>query len=101
MIPMEIKDTAETGRIEAILSDESDWNLFDQIADSIAVEFNGYWIEKLDGLDNRYWDIAIEGIILTLHLEHYLGISLFPKYNEVKAKLLIQKIVKFLETKKL
>lgn len=96
---MEIKYNSENGKFEANLSEDSDWNLFNRIADLIANEFNAYWIEKVDGLDNRYWNIAIESIILTLHLEHYLGISLFPKYDDVKAKFLIQRIGNYLEAK--
>lgn len=95
---MQIKYSSENGKFEANLSDESDWNLFNRIADLIANEFNGYWIEKADGLDNRYWDIAIENVILTLHLEHYLGISLFSKYDDVNTKFLIQRIGNYLET---
>jgi hypothetical protein len=34
-------------------------------------------VNKLDGLDNRYWDFYIEGYPITLHLQHYLGISLY------------------------
>ncbi|WP_235661510.1 DUF3630 family protein [Pseudomonas coronafaciens] len=36
----------------------------------------GRWIEKLDGLDQRYWDLLVDENTLTLHLEHYTGISI-------------------------
>ncbi|MHC8338647.1 hypothetical protein [Pseudomonas sp. HLT2-19-2] len=29
-----------------------------------------------DGLDQRYWDLEVEGQVITLHLEHCLGIML-------------------------
>jgi hypothetical protein len=29
-------------------------------------------------LDQRYWDFEAAGGRLTLHLEHYLGITLYP-----------------------
>ena len=74
---MRVEYTNRGGRIEAQLSDQADWKLFNRIAKLIQKEFNGTWVEKLDGLDQRYWDIVIGNIKLTLHLEHYLGISLF------------------------
>lgn len=35
----------------------------------------GYWKKKIQGLDQRYWDLMVGEQTLTLHLEHYLGIS--------------------------
>lgn len=95
---MKVKYKSENGKIEANLSEYSDWELFNRIADLIAKEFKGNWIEKADGIDQRYWDIEIENVVLTLHLEHYSGISLFPaKANDVNAKFLIQRIGNYLE----
>jgi hypothetical protein len=97
---MKIKYETENGRFEARLSEKSDWKLFNQIADSVAEEFNGCWVKKVDGLEQRYWDVEIEDVRLTLHLEHYLGISLFPtKDGDEKAKYLVQRIGNYLETK--
>jgi hypothetical protein len=97
---MKIKYETQNGRFEARLSEKSDWEVFNQIADSITEEFNGRWIEKVDGLDQRYWDIEIENERLTLHLEHYLGISLFStKDGDEKAQNLVQRIGNYLETK--
>lgn len=70
------------GRCEALISENPDWELFDQVAELIVRNFNGRFLEKLNGLEQRYWDIEIEGEVLTLHLEHYLGISLFPQVKE-------------------
>lgn len=67
------------GRCEALISKNSDWRLFDKVAGLIVKKFKGRLVEKLDGPDQRYWNIEVEGEILTLHLEHYLGISLFPR----------------------
>ena len=33
--------------------------------------------EKLDGLDQRYWDFIYNNCLLTLHLEQYLGLSIY------------------------
>jgi|SRR5918992_1324398 hypothetical protein len=70
------------GRCEALISESTDWRLFNKVAKLIVKKFNGRLVEKLDGLEQRYWDIEIEGEILTLHSEHYIGISLFPQNKE-------------------
>jgi hypothetical protein len=49
------------------------------VADAILSKFKGKLVEQLDGLDERYWDIEIGKKIITLHLQHYLGIMLFPE----------------------
>ena len=98
MILMKIEYTIENGKIQANLSKKSDWDLFNHIADLIAQEFNGTLVKKIDGLDQRYWDIEIENILLTLHLEHYLGICLFPDQEIDKANKLVREIGCHLET---
>ena len=48
----------------------------------LSEAFNIHWITKIDGLDQRYWDFEFKGTILTLHLEHYAGISIFVEKSE-------------------
>jgi hypothetical protein len=60
------------------ISEESDWSLFERVAALLQTRLRGRWIERLDGLDQRYWDLKAGGGSLTLHLEHYLGITLYP-----------------------
>jgi hypothetical protein len=59
------------------ISEQSDWSLFERVAAFLLAGLRGKWIERLDGLDQRYWDMEAGGGRLTLHLEHYLGITLF------------------------
>lgn len=97
---MLVKYSTEGGRTEAHLAGRADWKLFDRVADLIGKEFNCRPVEKLDGLDQRYWDLAFGDVKLTLHLEHYSGISLFAaKDNEniSAANQLVQKIGAYLE----
>lgn len=68
----------ESGQVEAQLGRISDGKLFRLITKTIEKKFDVQWLQQLDGLDQRYWDFKIKGEILTLHFEHYLGISLFP-----------------------
>lgn len=65
-------------RLELHISDVSDGALFKEIGEILRRGLDGSWLEKLDGLDQRYWDLKVRESILTLHLEHYLGIMLFP-----------------------
>lgn len=74
---MPITYTLMDSAIEAQITSVSDWDLFDQICTFIQHEFGGVVSKQLDSLDQRYWDFTIEKVPLTLHLEHYLGISLF------------------------
>ena len=70
------------GRLELDISDDSSWTEFERLARHISAAFEGRIEAKIDGLDQRYWDIEIEGEVVTLHLEHYLGICLFAAKAE-------------------
>jgi hypothetical protein len=60
------------------VSEASDWSLFDRVARTLEVGLRGTWTEKLDGKDERYWDLVVGEGKLTLHLQHYLGITVHP-----------------------
>ena len=79
---MKVEYSWKDGRCEALISEDPDGRLFNGVADAILTKFNGQLVERLDGLEERYWDIDIGGKIVTLHLQHYLGIVLFPTNNE-------------------
>lgn len=57
------------------ISEKADWKLFEQVAQVLEEGLGACWKTKLDGLDQRYWDLLVDGHTLTLHLERYLGIS--------------------------
>jgi len=71
------KSDGETYR-QIEVSDSSDWSLFERVAKRLTSGLRGKWIERLDGLDQRYWDLEAAGGRVTLHLEHYLGITIYP-----------------------
>ena len=91
----EIQLTEKSGKSELHISSESNWTLFDRIAETLERELNGIWVEKADGMDQRYWDLKIENEVITLHLEHYLGISAFSNSKSLllRAKPLIESIL--------
>ncbi|PVZ42459.1 DUF3630 family protein [Pseudomonas sp. CC120222-01a] len=63
------------------ISEIADWEYFESVAQVLEQGLGGCWKEKLDGLDQRYWDLVVGEQTLTLHLEHYLGISVFVPDN--------------------
>ncbi len=93
---MKILYSRKDERLEIEISDDADWQLFKRVADAILNKFRGKLVERLDGLDERYWDLEIGDSLVTLHLQHYLGISLFAASKE--ANDLIQQIGEYLET---
>jgi hypothetical protein len=66
------------GNVLVWVSRESDWTVFDRSADLLAEAYRGRWSEQADGLDQRRWGLVVGDVKVALHLEHYLGISLFP-----------------------
>ena len=75
--------TARSGRrenrAEARLSKSADSFKFRRIARTICSQLAGEVVEQVDGVDARYWDIEVQGEVLTLHLQHYLGISIWAR----------------------
>ncbi|MEE4915475.1 hypothetical protein V2K41_14440 [Pseudomonas alliivorans] len=78
--------------MELHISDASDWALFNAIVATLEQGLGGEWLVKADGLDQRYWDLAVQGGVMTLHLEHYLGIMLLvenePANPDLDARLM-------------
>ena len=79
---MKIKYYEDKTSINVELYKDSDEKVFRLIADELSKKFKVKWIEKIDGFDQRYWDFRFKGILLTLHLEHYLGIMIFAIRSE-------------------
>ena len=60
---------------------KSEWSTFDLMANKLLIHLSAILINKLDGLDERYWDFDLNGNVITLHLQHHLGIVLFYENN--------------------
>jgi hypothetical protein len=70
----EYRDTSN--RLSIDLSNVDHDKLFQKYAKILETEFNGKIIEKLDGLDQRYWDFDIEGNVVVIHSDSMVGISI-------------------------
>jgi hypothetical protein len=92
----------EEGRIfSAELVRDSDGSVFQLIADELTEAFNIQWKAKFDGFDQSYWDFEYKGITLSLHLEPFLGISIFvkkPNTNIKNAKKILEEIGEHFKT---
>lgn len=82
------------GSPELIISDDSNWSVFERLSDAICVEFGARVVEKIDGLDERYWDLKMTDGMVTLHLQYCLGISLYAQTTD--GEVLVRKIGDFL-----
>lgn len=89
--------TTRRGRLKLIIADEADWTEFEHLAGAILARFDARIVEQLDGSDERYWDIEVADQRVTLHLQHYLGISLLAP--SAKDESLVRSIGQFLEAK--
>ncbi len=79
---MDVKYYDEENIYNVELFRDSDEIIFRLIANELSEAFDVEWKTKLDGFDQRYWDFNCKGIALTLHLEHFLGISIFFEKTE-------------------
>lgn len=54
----------------------------------------GVWKERVGETDTIYWDLRVGDATITLHLEHFLGITVFPtegaKASDASVELLAQ-----------
>jgi hypothetical protein len=75
---------------EIDLSSNSDE--FEIISNILEEKLKIKFTKKLNGLDQSYWDFKYKGNRLTLHREHYLGVSIFIKDKEksIDSDILIQ-----------
>jgi hypothetical protein len=88
--------TTRQGHLQLVIADEVDWSEFERLAGAICARFDARIVERLDGPDERYWDLEVADQTVTLHLQHYLGISLdAPSAKDVS---LARSIGQFLET---
>jgi len=70
-----------------LISNEADNALFDSLLDRLKTEFKAEFIERVEDLDSKYCDFKITDIVLTIHQQTFIGITLFPKeLNEASKK---------------
>ncbi len=74
-------NSQETYNLEITKTPNS--RVFTQVANFIVNKLHGELIKQLDGIDQSYWDFKINESIVTLHSEHYLGISVYGKKSKV------------------
>jgi hypothetical protein len=63
---------------QIVVSNTSSTDLFQSVAGLLSSHVPGKWTARMTGLDQAYWDYESDGGKITLHLEHYMGISIYP-----------------------
>jgi hypothetical protein len=86
--------TNTKGCFELDISPHADWREFERLASQICQGLGAQITSRLDGLDARYWDLAISGRIVTLHLHDMVGISIFA--NDSSANEVVVAIQRYL-----
>jgi len=81
---------------EIILADQGDPDLFDDVAAALAHHFDGTWTTRADGLDQRYGDLGVGDVTVTLHLERDAGVTLYPAREDADSEALLREIETFL-----
>jgi hypothetical protein len=87
-------------KVEILISNKSDWALFEKYAHIIEKTVTATLTNKNDGLDQRYWDYMLNTVKFTLHLEHYIGIMLYSYSNDDKSKNALHEIALILKENK-
>lgn len=64
---------------EILISNKPDSELFKSLSDRLRAEFKAELIDRVEDLDSKYFDFKIKDNVLTLHLQNYIGITIFPK----------------------
>jgi hypothetical protein len=93
---MEIVRTP-TGLFEMSLSEDE--SQFVHFAGLVREALNGEWEEKINGLDQTYWDLNVQGEIVTLHREHYLGVSVIC-HDKPEERAVLERLKQILEASK-
>ena len=78
-----------SGIIELRLSDDPE--RFICLAEAIQKKLAGRWTEQLNGFDQSYWDLEVQGKKITVHREHYLGVVVFCD-DDALGRLLLERL---------
>jgi hypothetical protein len=63
---------------------------FVQVALRVQAALGGTLGECLHGLDQSYWDLTVNGVVITIHREHYGGVMLLCE-DEPRALALLER----------
>ncbi len=85
----------DDGRLALQLSSGSAPFPFADFAQALVREREGQIADRLDGLDESYWDVVLDGQVLTLHRQHYLGVFLCA--TDVASEATLERLVPFAE----
>jgi len=85
----------DDGRLALQLSSGSSPFPFADFAQTLVREREGQITLRVDGLDESYWDIVLDGQVFTLHRQHYLGVFLCS--TDVASEAALERLMPFAE----
>ena len=63
-----------SGRLTVHLGDDE--NRFTEMVSRLKTRCCAHLIQKLDGLDQHYWDFDVKGVVIVLHWDGMMGVSI-------------------------
>ena len=85
--------------LEYRITMDSDRELFHDIAKHLESEMEIVFVKKINGLDQKYWDFELASVRFTLHLEHYLGLSIYSNDLSDESKSRLKSIEEVIKSK--
>jgi len=70
------------------------------ILDELKARYKVIEKKQLNGIDQSYWDLKINGFSFCLHYEHYLGVSLYYRswFKREQARKMLNEIAGWAST---
>jgi hypothetical protein len=81
------------GKLEIVINDDCNLQEFIAITELIADFLNVKFTNKMGDLHSQYWDFMFDGVLMTIHHNVFIGISIFavsepsPQNNETTTRL--------------
>ncbi len=63
---------------EVNITNDPDHRIYEKLIELLTSEYKATFVSRIDGLNESYCDFLVEDECITLHLQAYLGILIFP-----------------------
>ena len=67
---------------EVVIKENCSAETFHVVANELKTKLNVVFTDRLNGLEEKYWNFKYRGTLLTLHYNTYLGVTIFPEQLE-------------------
>ncbi len=86
--------------LELSFGQNYDVPLINLILEELKAKYKVKETKKLNGIDQSYWDLKLNGLSFCLHYEHYLGVSLYYRswFKREQARKMLNEIADWANT---